>query len=175
MGLPNLGTATYTVPFPWKIEKSVLKIIYFIRQCSRTLQVRWTIFDASRKGFCRNLLVKRFRKSVNIGLSYGKKKKTPCFFNAWSWTILNFIVTAELECKISPIWRHFPLILPFTICWMSAIFLLPGRLTYWPRKYTTRVDPHVDNSHQVWSWYDHQLPSYSVLSADVTWPWPLTF
>ena len=26
-------------------------------------------------------------------------------------------------------------------------------LTYWPRKYTTRVDPHGDNSHQVWSWY----------------------
>ena len=42
--------------------------------------MRWTIFDASRKGFCRNLLVKRFRKSVNIGLSYGKKKKTPRFF-----------------------------------------------------------------------------------------------
>jgi len=45
---------------------------------------------------------------------------------------------------------------------MSAIFLLPVCLIYWPRKYTTRVDPHVDNSHQVWSWYDHQLPSYSV-------------
>jgi len=28
---------------------------------------------------------------------------------------------------------------------MSAIFLLPVCLTYWPRKYTTRVDPHVDN------------------------------
>ena len=26
---------------------------------------------------------------------------------------------------------------------MSAIFLLPACLTYWPRKYTTRVDPHV--------------------------------
>jgi len=37
---------------------------------------------------------------------------------------------------------------------MFAIFLLPVCLTYWPRKYTTRVDPHVDNSHQVWSWYD---------------------
>jgi len=45
---------------------------------------------------------------------------------------------------------------------MSAIFLLPVCLTYWPRKYTTRVDPHVDNSHQVWSWYDHTLLSYSV-------------
>jgi len=45
---------------------------------------------------------------------------------------------------------------------MSAIFLLSVCLTYWPRKYTTRVDPHVDNSHQVWSWWDHTLPSYSV-------------
>jgi len=45
------------------------------------------------------------------------------------------------------------------ICWMSAIFLLPVCLTYWPRKYTTRVDPHVDNSRQVWSWYFHPLPS----------------
>jgi len=34
---------------------------------------------------------------------------------------------------------------------MSAIFQLPVCLTYWSRKYTTLVDPYVDNSHQVWS------------------------
>ena len=61
---------------------------------------------------------------------------------------------------------------------MSAIFLLPACLTYWPRKYTTRVDRHGDNSHQVWSWYDHTRPSYSVFVCwYVTWPcdvdlWP---
>ena len=61
---------------------------------------------------------------------------------------------------------------------MSAIFLLPVWLTNWPRKYTTRANPHVDNSHQVWSWYDHPLPSYSVFVCwYVTWPgdldlWP---
>ena len=51
-----------------------------------------------------------------------------------------------------------------------AIFLLPVCLTYWPRKNTTRVGPHVDNSHQVWSRYDHQLPSYIIafLSADTS-------
>jgi len=82
-----------------------------------------------------------------------------------------------LECKISAIRRRFPLISAFYI-WMSAIFLLPVCLTYWPRKYTTRVDPHVDHSHQVWSWYDHPLPSYSVFVWwYVTWPgdldlWP---
>ena len=55
-------------------------------------------------------------------------------------------------------------------CWMSAIFLLPVCLTYWPWKYTTRVDPHVDNSHQVWSWYDHTLPSYSAFVCwYITW------
>jgi len=78
-----------------------------------------------------------------------------------------------LECKISAIWERFPLIFAF-IFWISAIFLLPVCLTYWPRKYTTHVDPHVDNSHQVWSWYDHTLPSYCWY---VTWPcdldlWP---
>ena len=52
---------------------------------------------------------------------------------------------------------------------MSAIFLLSDCLTYWPSKNTTRVDPHVDNSHQVWSWYDHTLPSYSCSSWRVTW------
>ena len=51
---------------------------------------------------------------------------------------------------------------------MSAIFLLPVCLTYWPRKYTTRANPHVDNSHQVWSWYVYPLPNYSVLSADTS-------
>ena len=55
-------------------------------------------------------------------------------------------------------------------CRMSAIFLLPVCLTYWLRKYTTRVDTHVDNSHQVWSWYEHSLPSYSVFVCwYVTW------
>jgi len=56
------------------------------------------------------------------------------------------------------------------IFWLSAIFLLPVCLTYWPRNYTTRVDPYVDNFHQVWSWYDHALPSYSVFACwYVTW------
>jgi len=56
------------------------------------------------------------------------------------------------------------------ICRMSAIYLLPVCLTYWPTKYTTRVDSHVDNSHQVWSWYDHLLPSYNVFVCRyVTW------
>ena len=74
------------------------------------------------------------------------------------------------ECKISAIWRRFPLFVHF-ICWMSAIFLLPVCLTYWARKYTTRANPHVDNFHQVWSWYDHPLPSYSVFVCwHVTWP-----
>ena len=54
-----------------------------------------------------------------------------------------------LECKISASWRRFLCIFLHFICWMSTIFLLPVCLTYWPRKYTTRVDPHVDNSHQV--------------------------
>ena len=77
-------------------------------------------------------------------------------------------------------WRFgdvFCLFLHF-ICWMSAIFLLLVCLTYWRRKYTTRVDPQVDNSHQVLSWHDHPLPSYSVFVCwYVTWPgdldlWP---
>ena len=60
---------------------------------------------------------------------------------------------------------------------MFFIFLLPVCLTYWPRKYTTRVDPRVDNSRQVWSWYYHPLRVIAFLSAHVTlwpWPWPLT-
>jgi len=58
------------------------------------------------------------------------------------------------------------------ICWMSAVFLLPVCLTYWPKKYTTRVDPHVDNSHQVWSRYDNPLPSYSVFVCWYLDLWP---
>jgi len=64
----------------------------------------------------------------------------------------------------------FPMIFAFYIL-MSAIFLLPVCLTYWPS-----VDPHVDNFHQVWSSYDHPLPSYSVFVCwYVTWPGDLDF
>jgi len=66
--------------------------------------------------------------------------------------------------------RRFPSIVAFNM-WMSAIFLLPVCLTYWRKKYTTRVHPLVDNNHQVWSWYVHTLPSYSVFVCwHVTWP-----
>ena len=54
-----------------------------------------------------------------------------------------------------------------------ANFLLKFRNFENPRpgKYTTRVDPHVDSSHQVWSWYYHPMPSYSVFVCSyVTWP-----
>ena len=78
------------------------------------------------------------------------------------------------ECNISVIWRRFRWFFHY-IYWISAIFLLPVCLTYWSRKYTTRVDPHIDSSHKVWSWYDHSLSSYSVFVCwyvHVTlWPW----
>ena len=79
-----------------------------------------------------------------------------------------------LGCEILAIWR-FPLIYAFYMLNVRQ-FLLPVCLTYWPRKYTTRVDPSVDNSHQVWSWYDHTLRVIAFLSADTArdhWPFDL--
>jgi len=49
---------------------------------------------------------------------------------------------------------------------MSAIFLLQLSLTYSPIKCVTWCAPRGVSLHQVWSWYDHPLPSYSVISAD---------
>jgi len=49
---------------------------------------------------------------------------------------------------------------------MSAIFLLPVQLTYWPRKCVTWCAPRDKSFHQVWSWYDQPLPSCSVIAAD---------
>jgi len=50
-----------------------------------------------------------------------------------------------------PIWlQNFSDLATFSVvylhfkCGMSAIFLLPVCLTYWPKKYNTRVDPYVD-------------------------------
>jgi len=82
-----------------------------------------------------------------------------------------------IRMQNSAIWRRFTLITLFYI--LNVRHILPVCLTYWPRKYTTRVDPHVDNCHQVWSWYVHTLPSYIVFVCwYVTWPcdldlWPL--
>ena len=92
------------------------------------------------------------RLFMNFWCKFRHRRSIP-----WSW----FPDRVQNLATFSVDFLHF-------ICWLSAIFLLPVCLTYWPRKYTTRVDPHVDNSHQVWSWYDHTLPSYSVLSADTS-------
>jgi len=39
-------------------------------------------------------------------------------------------------------------------------------MTHLPRKCVTWCTPHGDSFHQVWSWYDHPLHSYSVIAAD---------
>jgi len=46
----------------------------------------------------------------------------------------------------------------------------------WPNdlKRLLHVLPHSD-FHQVWCSYDHPLPSYSILAADMLWPSPLNF
>jgi len=61
-----------------------------------------------------------------------------------------------VACEISAIWGRFPLNFAFK-CWTSAIFLFPACLTYWPGKYTTRVDHGDKKFHQVWCWYDHEV------------------
>jgi len=65
-----------------------------------------------------------------------------------------------LECKISAIWRCFPLIFAFYMLNVHHISTSGSfdLLTY--KVYHTR-----------WSWYDHILPSYSVfVCRHVTWP-----
>jgi len=79
-------------------------------------------------------------------------------------------------CKISAIRRCFTLIFAFNISIVRHISTSGFCLTYWPRNYTTRFDHQVDNSHLVWSWYDHTLPSYSVFACwYVTWLCDLDF
>jgi len=83
-----------------------------------------------------------------------------------------------VDCKILAIWWRFPLIF-FAFYMLNVRHIstsgLFDQLTL--KVYHTRR-PHVDNSHQVWSWYDHTLPSYSVFVCwYVTWPcdldlWP---
>jgi len=64
-----------------------------------------------------------------------------------------------LECKITAIRRRFPLIFAFYMPNVRHIST-SGFLTYLPRKYATRVDPHGDNSHQGWSPYADPFLSY---------------
>jgi len=75
---------------------------------------------------------------------------------AWLWFFF-------IGNNILAIWRRFLLIFAFNI--QSTILLLLVYLTYWPRK-CHMFCPHSKNFHQVWRWYDHPLPSYSVLAAD---------
>ena len=44
-----------------------------------------------------------------------------------------------LECKISAIWRRFPFIFAFYM--PNVRHISTSGFTYWPKKYTTRVDP----------------------------------
>jgi len=64
------------------------------------------------------------------------------------------------------------------ISWKSAIFLLPVCLTYWPRKYATRVDPPaiISTKFEVHMTIHCRVIKFLLLIHCMTsWPWPLTF
>jgi len=123
--------------------------------CSRSRRRWFTVLDCKR--WAHSLIYGHFS---NICSAHAQKRLFINFFVNLDTAVRFADPDFLLECKISAIWRRFPLILHF-ICSMSAIFLLPVCLTYWRRMYITRVDPNVDNSYLVWSWYDHPFLSYS--------------
>ena len=94
-----------------------------------------------------------------------------CTAHSQKWLLVNFrskfrhrhlICQPRFPSRVQNFGDVFRWFLHF-ICWISAIFLLPVCLTYWPRKYTTHVNPHVDNSHQVWRPYAYPfLSSYEL-------------
>jgi len=100
--------------------------------------------------------------------------------NFW-WKLDNSVRISDrdffIKCEIATTDPRFPLISAFCMLKVRHIFTSVF-LSYWPKKYTTCVQSHDDNFDIDWSWYDHPLPSHSVLDADTLrdlWPWPLTF
>ena len=107
--------------------------------CSRFQQCQFTVLDLKSCGHF--LLLMNFQCKFRHHRSIPRPRfpyKVRNFGEVFHWFFLHFIY------------------------WRSAIFLLPVCLAYWPRKYTTRVDPRGDNFRQVWSWYDDLLLSYNV-------------
>jgi len=89
--------------------------------------------------------------------------------NGYLWTSgVNFDTAVRfanthfsLQCKISAIWRRFPLIFAFympNVRYIST-FGLFDLLTY--KVYHTHR-PHVDNPHQVWRRYDYPFLSFEL-------------
>ena len=79
--------------------------------------------------------------------------------------------------QTSAIWLRFPLIFAF-LCKISAIFLLPVCLTYWPRKYTTCTTPTaiIPTKCEVDMTIYCRVRVFCLVIRYVTlWPWPLIF
>ena len=133
--------------FVWPTD---LESIPHASYCSRSRRRRFTVLDF--KSWVYSRIYGHFQQHLHCAWTSGVNLDTAVRFADPEFL---------LECKISAIWRRFPLIFAFYMPNVRHISTSVC-LTYWPRKYTTRANPHVDNSHQVWSWYDHPLPSYSV-------------
>ena len=125
--------------------------------CSRSCRRRLTVLDFKSWAFsrifghCQQHLYCACAETVIyalpcVNLDTAVRLADPDFLLGWK-------TSAILRCLRS--FLHL-------IFWLSAIFLLPVCWTYWPRKYTTRVDPHVDNFHQVWRPYVCGIISTSV-------------
>jgi len=74
---------------------------------------------------------------------------------------------------ISAIWGRF--LLTFALDKLNIRHIsTSGLVDLLPRKCVTWCAPRGESFHQVWSWYDHPLPSYSVIATD-TLRDPVTF
>ena len=143
--------------------------------CSRSCRRRFTVLDFKSWAF-RRISDQSHWQSATFALRM-RRNGYLCTSGVNLDTAVRFAdPDFLLGCNISAIWRRFPLIIAFYILNVRHISTsgLFDLLTY-KVYHTTHVDPHVDNSHQVWSWYDHPLPSYSVFVCwYVTWPGDLS-
>jgi len=128
--------------------------------CSRSCRHRYTVlnfkswayaFAAIFSNICTAHVQKRLFMNFRCKFRHRRSIRRPRF----SIRVQNFSDLATFSLNYCILYAECPPYFYFQFC-----------STYWPRKYTTRVDPHVDNSHQVWSWYDCRVIAF--LSADTS-------
>jgi len=127
--------------------------------CSRSRRRQFTIFDVKSWAFY--CIYGHYHQHFTVHAQKQSLMTFQCKF-----THHNYIPQPRFPYRVQNFGDLARFSMDYYILYVESPHIFTSGLTHWPTKYTAVVDFQGDNFHQVWSWCDHPLPSYSVLAAD---------
>jgi len=125
--------------------------------CSRSRRHRLTVLDfkiehiVAFTAIFSNICTAHVQKRLSMNFRCKFRHRHSIHWHRFPNRVQNFGDMATFFVNFCILYAKWPLYFYFRFVWPTDLQSIPHAST-----------PHVDNCHQVWSWYENTLPSYSI-------------